>query len=97
MPKRTKQENKAIHDRMVHWINDGYPVDQAQAIAFRQFRDGELDIEAIPKLNRKQNAERVEIQQSRREGSDKYYRNTRSAQRRLAELRRRILKRRKKR
>jgi hypothetical protein len=41
---RTRAENWAIRNRVQLYIQQGYPVEQAQAIAFRQFRDGELEI-----------------------------------------------------
>jgi hypothetical protein len=44
MPKRTREQNFAIHQATQEFIQQGYPTDQAQAIAFRMFRDGELFI-----------------------------------------------------
>ena len=42
--KRTRAENWAIHNRVQEYIQQGYPTEQAQAIAFRQYRDNELEI-----------------------------------------------------
>ena len=48
MPKkprsRTPQENEAISDMVDTLLSAGYPIEQSTAIAFRMFRDGELDI-----------------------------------------------------
>jgi len=44
--KRTREENWAIHKATEEFIQQGYPTAQAQAIAFRMYRDGEL---VIPK------------------------------------------------
>jgi hypothetical protein len=41
---RTPQENEAISDKVEVLLSEGYEIDQATAIAFRMFRDGELDI-----------------------------------------------------
>lgn len=41
---RTRAENWAIHNRVEEYIQMGYPTEQAQAIAFRQYRDKELEI-----------------------------------------------------
>ena len=41
---RTREENWAINNRVQEYISQGYPLKQAQAIAFRQYRDGELEI-----------------------------------------------------
>ena len=41
---RTAQENEAISDKVELLLSEGYEIDQATAIAFRMFRDGELDI-----------------------------------------------------
>ena len=43
---RTRMENFVIHQRTQEYIQMGYPTEQAQAIAFRQYRDKEL---VIPK------------------------------------------------
>ena len=39
---RTPEENTAISDAVQDLISEGFPTDQATAIAFRMFRDGEL-------------------------------------------------------
>ena len=44
MSKRTQAENFAIRQKVVEMQNAGYPTEQAQAIAFRMYRDGELII-----------------------------------------------------
>ena len=44
MAKRTREENWAIHKATEEFIQQGYPTAQAQAIAFRMYRDGELFI-----------------------------------------------------
>ena len=44
---RTQSENFAIKQKTQEMIALGYPTEQAQAIAFRMFRDGEL---IIPKM-----------------------------------------------
>ena len=41
---RTEAENRAIRQKTDEMISEGYPTGQAQAIAFRMFRDGELSI-----------------------------------------------------
>lgn len=41
---RTRAENWAIHNRTQEYIQMGYPTAQAQAIAFRQYKEGELEI-----------------------------------------------------
>ena len=41
---RTREENWAIRNRVEEYIQMGYPTEQAQAIAFRQYRDKELEI-----------------------------------------------------
>ena len=48
---RTYIENLVISQKVDEYIREGYPLEQAQAISFRQYRDGELK---IPKLNRQQ-------------------------------------------
>ena len=41
---RTPQENEAISDKVEVLLSEGYEIDQATAIAFRMYRDGELRI-----------------------------------------------------
>ena len=41
---RTAQENQAISDKIQLLIQEGFPENQATAIAFRMYRDGELRI-----------------------------------------------------
>ena len=52
MPKRTKAQNKAIREKMQLMLSEGFPPAQATAIAFRYYRDGELDqsISMVPDL-----------------------------------------------
>ena len=40
---RTREENWAIRNRVQEYIQMGYPTEQAQAIAFRQYREKELE------------------------------------------------------
>ena len=49
---RSESENFAIRQKTEEMISLGYPTEQAQAIAFRMFRDGELIIPRM-KLDRK--------------------------------------------
>jgi hypothetical protein len=44
MAKRTQAENFAISQKVKLLMQEGYEEDQATAIAFRMFRDGELKI-----------------------------------------------------
>lgn len=44
--KRTPEENEAISDKVDELLSEGYEIDQATAIAFRMWRDNELDIPA---------------------------------------------------
>ena len=46
---RTAQQNQAISDKIQLLVQEGFPENQATAIAFRMYRDGELD---IPKESR---------------------------------------------
>mgnify|MGYP000111987460 FL=1 len=41
---RTPEENEAISDKVEVLLSEGYEIDQATAIAFRMYRDGELFI-----------------------------------------------------
>jgi len=43
---RKPQENEAISDKVDELLSEGYEIDQATAIAFRMWRDNELDIPA---------------------------------------------------
>ena len=43
---RSPEENEAISDKVDDLLVEGYPIDQATAIAFRMFRDNELTIKA---------------------------------------------------
>lgn len=42
--RRTPQENEAISEKIELLISEGFPEEQATAIVFRMFRDGELSI-----------------------------------------------------
>jgi len=44
---RTPAENNAITEKIQVLIDEGFPSDQATAIALRMYRDGELDIRPI--------------------------------------------------
>lgn len=59
MAKRTEIENWAISRKIVILMREGYPQRQATAIAFRMWKDGELN---IPK-----ESDRKARQQKRRE------------------------------
>jgi type III secretory pathway lipoprotein EscJ len=59
MAKRTEIEDWAISRKIVILMREGYPQRQATAIAFRMFKDGELN---IPK-----ESDRKARQQKRRE------------------------------
>lgn len=59
MAKRTAIEDYAISRKIVRLMREGYPQKQATAIAFRMFKDGELNIPS--EQNRRSN------QQKRRE------------------------------
>ena len=41
---RTPEQNEAISNKVDDLLGEGYPIEQATAIAFRMFRDGELVI-----------------------------------------------------
>lgn len=49
MAKRTPIEDYAISRKIVRLMREGFPQDQATAIAFRMFKDGELPIPQPPK------------------------------------------------
>lgn len=69
---RTPQANKAIRDEMQFMETSGYPTPQATAIAFRKYRDNELNIGAVPKLNKANNAARKDMNAIRAEGQQAY-------------------------
>jgi len=48
---RTYIENLIISENVDKYLREGYPLEQAQAISFRKFRDGEL---TIPDITREQ-------------------------------------------
>lgn len=64
---RTPQENEAISDKVEVLLSEGYEIDQATAIAFRMFRDGELDIprETSQEYRRQRTKKKSLIQQMR--------------------------------
>ena len=43
---RTPEENEAISDKVDLLLSEGYPIEQATAVAFRMYRDGELTIKS---------------------------------------------------
>ena len=47
---RTPQDNKAIRDAAQEFMGDGYPPEQAIAIAFRKWGDNELQPALVPVL-----------------------------------------------
>lgn len=49
MAKRTEIEQYAISRKIVRLMREGFPQDQATAIAFRMFKDGELPIPQDPR------------------------------------------------
>ena len=53
---RSKEADRAISRKVSILMNEGYELKQAQAIAFRMYRDGELSI------YRQQNKRRVSLQ-----------------------------------
>lgn len=50
---RSPEENEAISEKIQVLIGEGFPTDQATAIAFRMFRDGELSIIPFTKTERR--------------------------------------------
>jgi hypothetical protein len=65
---RTPQENEAISDKVDQLLSEGYELDQATAIAFYMFRDGQLIIPTetsiqyrLSKRKRKSMAEQVRL------------------------------------
>ena len=70
--RRTPQANKAIRNEMQAMEGNGYPQPQATAIAFRKYRDGELNIGAVPRLNKANNAIRQETNAMLQEGERTY-------------------------
>ena len=61
---RSENENFAIRQKTEEMIAQGYPTKQAQAIAFRMYRDGELLI-ADAKLDKKAQKAKDQIRASR--------------------------------
>tara|TARA_Y100001973_G_C4928976_1_gene200018 strand:- start:64 stop:372 length:309 start_codon:yes stop_codon:yes gene_type:complete len=82
---RSKAENKAIHDKVERLIQEGFPVDQATAIAFRMFRDGELDdlIAAVPKLRAQEAKDLRELEELRIKGTRAIQLSQEEAEKRL--------------
>ena len=64
---RTPQDNEAISDKVEVLLSEGYEIDQATAIAFRMWRDGELTIprETSPEYRRTKQKKKSLIQQMR--------------------------------
>jgi hypothetical protein len=79
--KRTAQQNKAIHDKAQEMMGDGYEPQQAIAIAFRMFRDGELalDIAMAPQLDDEAQDIYDDIKQERYQGISAFESARRSA------------------
>ena len=50
---RSKEQNRIISMKVNLLMNEGYELKQAQAIAFRMFREGELMYSKQPKRRRK--------------------------------------------
>jgi hypothetical protein len=59
MAKRTEIENYAISRKIVRLMREGFPQDQATAIAFRMFKDGELPIPRQPNQKRRTRKQRM--------------------------------------
>ena len=53
MARRTKEQNLIISRKVNTLMNEGFELKQAQAIAFRMFKDGELPTYSRPKRRRK--------------------------------------------
>ena len=58
MARRTPMEDYAISRKIVKLMREGYPQDQAAAIAFRMWRDGELNLPKTPDQIRKERDKR---------------------------------------
>ena len=58
MARRTEIEEYAISRKIVRLMREGYPQKQATAIAFRMFRDGELNIPSEQKRRSNQKKRR---------------------------------------
>ncbi len=56
---RTEIENYAISRKIVRLMREGFPQDQATAIAFRMFKDGELPIPRQPNQKRRTRRQRL--------------------------------------
>ena len=63
--KRTPMEDYAISRKIVRLMREGFPQDQATAIAFRMFKDGELPIPQEPKKKRQTRKERMDAYMKR--------------------------------
>jgi len=78
---RTPQENEAISDKVEVLLSEGYEIDQATAIAFRMYRDGELSIPAKTSIEyRRQRKKKKSLLQQMKEaaeflGLDEYLQN----------------------
>ena len=72
--RRSAATNSAIRSEMKMMLSDGYPLDQATAIAFRKWRDGELRIPIadVPRLDRATNEARKAMNDIRIDGSREY-------------------------
>lgn len=65
MAKRTPIEDYAISRKIVRLIREGFPQDQATAIAFRMFKDGELPIPQEPKKKKQTRKQRMDAYMKR--------------------------------
>lgn len=65
MARRTPIEDYAISRKIVRLMREGFPQDQATAIAFRMFKDGELPIPQEPKKKRQTRKERMDAYMKR--------------------------------
>jgi len=65
MAKRTPIEDYAISRKIVRLMREGFPQDQATAIAFRMFKDGELPIPQEPKKKKQTRKQRMDAYMKR--------------------------------
>ena len=62
---RTPQDNKAIREKAQEMMGNGYPPEQAIAIAFRMFGDGELSPSVVPVLTGEEESYNNSLRQQR--------------------------------
>ena len=88
--RRSKAENKAIRDRMQLMQSEGFETPQATAIAFRYFRDGQLEtqIASVPRLKGKTLQQQQQISQTAISGRKEYSLSQDQGLQRLRDLKR---------